>query len=32
MSIWPDVEYEHIFEYFIRRPGLYTQEELFAWK
>ena len=32
MSVWPEVEYGHIFGYFIRRPGLYTQDELLAWK
>ena len=32
MTLWPAVEYGHIFGYFITRPGLYTQEELLAWK
>ena len=26
------MEYGHIFAYFIRRPGLYTQEQLISWK
>ena len=32
MTLWPPVEYEHIFGYFVMRPGLYTQEQLLAWK
>ena len=32
MSIWPRVEYGHIFCYFIERPGVYTQEQLLSWK
>lgn len=32
LTLWPAVEYGHIFGYFISRPGLYTQEQLLAWK
>ena len=32
MTAWPPLEYGHIFTYFIRRPGLYTQEQLLSWK
>ena len=32
MTAWPPVEYGHIFGYFIRRPGVYTQEQLLSWK
>ena len=32
LTKWPAVEYSHIFRYFITRPGLYTQEQLVAWK
>ena len=32
MSAWPQIEYGHIFGYFIRRPGVYTQQELLDWK
>ena len=32
MAAWPPLEYGHIFGYFIRRPGLYTQEQLLSWK
>ena len=32
MTKWPAVEYGHIFGYFVTRPGLYTQEQLLAWK
>ena len=32
LTSWPAVEYGHIFGYFITRPGLYTQEQLLAWK
>ena len=32
MTAWPPLEYGHIFMYFIRRPGLYTQEQLLSWK
>ena len=26
------IEYGHIFTYYIKRPGTYTQEELISWK
>ena len=29
---WPCVEYGHIFGYFIKRPGVYMQEQLLSWK
>lgn len=32
MSLWPSIEYGHIFSYFINRPGMYTQEQLLSWK
>ena len=32
MSLWPPLEYGHIFCYFIQRPGVYTQQELMQWK
>ncbi len=32
MSLWPPVEYGHIFCYFVERPGVYTQQELMQWK
>ena len=32
MSAWPQIEYGHIFGYFIRRPGVYSQQELLDWK
>ena len=32
MSIWPPVEFGHIFAYFIQRPGTYTMEQLLSWK
>ena len=32
MSLWPPVEYPHIFCYFVERPGVYTQQELMQWK
>ena len=32
MSLWPRNEYGHIFGYFIKRPGTYTQEQLLSWK
>ena len=28
MSLWPAVEYPHIFCYFLDCPGVYTQQEL----
>ena len=32
MSLWPNVEYGHIFAYFIERPGIYIKEQLLSWK
>ena len=32
MSLWPKVEYGHIFAYFIEHPGVYTQQQLLSWK
>ena len=32
MTAWPPVEYGHIFAYFVRRPGVYTQDQLLSWK
>ena len=32
ISLWPPIEYGHIFCYFIERPGVYTKEELLQWK
>ena len=32
MASWPRIEYGHIFGYFIKRPGSYTQEQLLSWK
>ena len=32
MTLWPPVEYGHIFCYFIQRPGVYTQQQLIQWK
>ena len=32
MSLWPPVEYPHIFCYFVERSGVYTQQELMQWK
>ena len=32
MTLWPPVEFGHIFCYFIERPGVYTKEQLFQWK
>ena len=32
LTLWPRVEYGHIFGYLVTRPGLYTQEQLLAWK
>ena len=31
-TAWPQIEYGHIFGYFIRRPGVYSQQELLDWK
>ena len=30
LTLWPRVEYGHIFGYFVTRPGLYTQDQLLA--
>ena len=30
--LWPSIEYGHIFSYYIKRPGTFTQEELMSWK
>ena len=32
MTLWPRIEYGHIFGYFINRPGTYTQKQLLSWK
>ena len=32
MTKWPQVEYGHIFCYFIERPGVYTRKQLMNWK
>ena len=32
MTMWPPVEYGHIWLYFIKRLGVYTEEELLQWK
>ena len=32
MSLWPPVEYPHIFCLIVERPGVYTQQELMQWK
>ena len=32
MSLWPPVEYGHIFCYFMERPGVFTKKELMNWK
>ena len=32
LSLWPPVEYGHIFCYFIDRPGVYTKHQLLQWK
>ena len=32
MSQWPKVEYGYIFAYSFDRPGIYTQQQLLAWK
>ena len=32
MVAWPGVEYGHIFNYLITRPGVYTLEQLLSWK
>ena len=32
MTKWPQVEFGHIFCYFIERPGVYTRQQLMQWK
>ena len=32
MTLWPTVEYSHIFCYFVERPGVFTKKELINWK
>lgn len=32
MSLWPPVEFGHIFCYFIERPRVYTSKQLLQWK
>ena len=32
MSLWPRIEYGHVFGYFIKRPGTYSQDQLLSWK
>lgn len=32
LSKWPQVEYGHIFCYYIERPGVYTRKQLLQWK
>ncbi|XP_019861952.1 PREDICTED: uncharacterized protein LOC109590481 [Amphimedon queenslandica] len=32
MRNWPNLEFGHIFTYFVTRPGLFTQEQLMSWK
>ncbi len=32
LTLWPPVEYGHIFCYFVERPGVYTKQELMQWK
>lgn len=32
LTLWPPLEYGHIFGYFIQRPGVYTQQQLLQWK
>ena len=32
MSLWPPVEYGHIFCYFVEQPGVFTRSELMHWK
>lgn len=31
MTLWPPVEFGHIFCYFVERPGTYTKRELMQW-
>ena len=32
MTLWPSVEYGHIFCYFVGRPGVYSKRELMQWR
>ena len=32
MTLWPSMEFGHIFCYFIERPGIYSERELMQWK
>ena len=32
MCFWPPVEHGHIYNYFIIRPGVFTQQQLMQWK
>ena len=32
MTLWPPVEYGHIFCYFVERPGTFTRKQLLQWK
>ena len=32
VSLWPPVEYGHIFCYFVERRGVFTRSELMHWK
>jgi hypothetical protein len=32
MTLWPPVEFGHIFCYLTERPGIYTKQQLFQWK
>ena len=32
MTLWPAVEYGHIFCYFVDRPGTFTKTQLMQWK
>ena len=32
LSIWPPLEYSHIFGYFVIYSGLYIVEQLLSWK
>ena len=32
MTLWPPLEYGHIFCHFIERPGVYTKRQLLQWK
>ena len=32
MAKWPQLEFGHMFCYFIERPGVYTRQQLLQWK